>query len=121
MFSGRMTMTSTKSCSDDLQRLYRLLREADAVMIGAPLARAAEAPGAGWYWGNEAHSADFPRGIRTYQGTVGSLEEVLYGPSAHTDGSANLVGALKRALATCGYTDLKSFQRIDVNVTPYVK
>lgn len=35
MFSGRMTMTSTKSCSDDLQRLYRLLREADAVMIGA--------------------------------------------------------------------------------------
>ena len=94
---------------------------ADAVMIGAPLARAAEAPGAGWYWGNEAHSADFPRGIRTYQGTVGSLEEVLYGPSAHTDGSANLVGALKRALATCGYTDLKSFQRIDVNVTPYVK
>ena len=35
MFSGRMTMTSTKSCADDLQRLYRLLREADAVMIGA--------------------------------------------------------------------------------------
>ncbi|MFW0118368.1 GuaB3 family IMP dehydrogenase-related protein [Rothia sp. P5764] len=94
---------------------------ADAVMIGAPLARALEAPGAGWYWGNEAHSKDFPRGVRTYQGTVGTLKEVLYGPSAHTDGSSNLVGALKRALATCGYTDLKSFQRIDVNFTPYVK
>lgn len=94
---------------------------ADAVMIGAPLARAAEAPGAGWYWGNEAHSKDFPRGVRTQLGTVGTLEEVLYGPSSHTDGSANLVGALKRALATCGYTDLKSFQRIDVNVTPYIK
>ncbi|WP_421083173.1 GuaB3 family IMP dehydrogenase-related protein [Rothia nasimurium] len=94
---------------------------ADAVMIGAPLARAAEAPGAGWYWGNEAHSKDFPRGVRTQLGTVGSLEEVLYGPSSHTDGSANIVGALKRALATCGYTDLKSFQRIDVNVTPYIK
>lgn len=94
---------------------------ADAVMVGAPLARAAEAPGAGWYWGNEAHSKDFPRGVRTYQGTVGSLEEVLYGPSAYTDGSVNLVGALKKALATCGYTDLKSFQRIEVNVTPYVK
>ncbi|MDY6051487.1 MAG: GuaB3 family IMP dehydrogenase-related protein [Rothia sp. (in: high G+C Gram-positive bacteria)] len=94
---------------------------ADAVMIGAPLARATEAPGAGWHWGNEAHSADFPRGTRTFQGTVGPLEEVMNGPSAHTDGSANLVGALKRALATCGYTDLKSFQRIDVNVTPYVK
>ena len=94
---------------------------ADAVMVGAPLARAEEAPGKGWYWGNEAHSVDFPRGVRTQLGTVGSLEEVLYGPSAHADGTANIVGALRRALATCGYTDLKSFQRIDVNVTPYVR
>lgn len=94
---------------------------ADAVMIGAPLARAQEAPGKGWYWGNEAHSLEFPRGIRTQLGTVGSLEEIIQGPSAYTDGSSNLVGALKRALATCGYTDLKSFQRIDVNITPYVR
>ena len=34
---------------------------ADAVMLGAPMARASEAPGQGWYWGNEAHSLDFPR------------------------------------------------------------
>lgn len=28
----------------------------------------------------------------------------------------NLVGALKRAMATTGYTDLKEFQRIEVVV-----
>lgn len=87
---------------------------ADALMIGAPLARAEEAPGKGLYWGNEAHSVDFPRGIRTDVGTVGSLEEVLYGPSHHTDGTSNIMGAIRRSMATCGFTDLKSFQRSDL-------
>nr|WP_239478776.1 GuaB3 family IMP dehydrogenase-related protein [Rothia sp. ZJ1223] len=92
---------------------------ADAVMIGAPLARAEEAPGKGLYWGNEAHSPEYPRGIRTPLGTVGPLQEVLYGPSHHVDGTSNIVGGLKRAMATCGYTDLKSFQRSEVTLTPY--
>ena len=87
---------------------------ADALMIGAPLARAEEAPGKGLYWGNEAHSVDFPRGIRTDVGTVGSLEEVLYGPSHHTDGTSNIMGAIRRSMANCGFTDLKSFQRSDL-------
>lgn len=87
---------------------------ADALMIGAPLARAEEAPGKGLYWGNESHSVDFPRGIRTDVGTVGSLEEVLYGPSHHTDGTSNIMGAIRRSMATCGFTDLKSFQRSDL-------
>ncbi|MFW0107814.1 GuaB3 family IMP dehydrogenase-related protein [Rothia sp. P6271] len=87
---------------------------ADAAMIGAPLARASEAPGRGLYWGNEAHSVNFPRGIRTNLGTVGTLEEVLYGPSHHVDGTSNIVGALRRAMATCGFTDVKSFQRSEL-------
>ena len=29
----------------------------------------------------------------------------------------NLVGALKRAMATTGYSDLKEFQRIEVTVS----
>ena len=37
---------------------------ADAVMMGSPLARAAEAPGRGWHWGSEAHHAELPRGER---------------------------------------------------------
>lgn len=92
---------------------------ADAVMVGAPLARAEEAPGKGLYWGNEAYSVDFPRGIRTPVGTVGSLEEVLYGPSHHVDGTSNIVGAIKRAMATTGYSDLKEFQRSEVVLTGF--
>jgi IMP dehydrogenase len=47
-------------------------------------------------------------------GTVGSLEEVLLGPSHTSDGSMNLFGALRRAMATCGYSDVKSFQRVEI-------
>jgi IMP dehydrogenase len=30
----------------------------------------------------------------------------------------NLMGALKRTMATAGYTELKEFQRVEVVVTP---
>ena len=49
-------------------------------------------------------------------GTIGSLEEILLGPSRVSDGSMNLVGALRRAMATTGYSDLKEFQRVEVTV-----
>ncbi|MCT2181215.1 GuaB3 family IMP dehydrogenase-related protein, partial [Kocuria sp. p3-SID1433] len=84
---------------------------ADAVMLGTALARAEEAPGRGWHWGAEAHHGEVPRGVRTRVGTAGPLQEVLHGPSSQVDGSSNLVGALRRAMSTTGYTDLKSFQR----------
>lgn len=87
---------------------------ADAVMVGSLLARAAEAPGAGWHWGQEAHHEDLPRGRRIHVGTVGSLAEVVYGPSAIADGTANIMGALRRAMATTGYSELKEFQRIEL-------
>ena len=87
---------------------------ADAVMIGSPLAKANEAPGQGWHWGLEAAHQELPRGERVHVGTVGSLEEILIGPSHTADGSMNLVGALRRAMATSGYSDLKEFQRVEV-------
>ncbi|WP_024287024.1 GuaB3 family IMP dehydrogenase-related protein [Cellulomonas sp. KRMCY2] len=92
---------------------------ADAVMVGAALARAAEAPGAGWHWGPEAHHPQLPRGERVEVGTAGTLEEILFGPGRQADGTLNLVGALRRALATTGYSDLKEFQRVEVVVSPY--
>jgi IMP dehydrogenase len=91
---------------------------ADAVMVGSPLARAAEAPGKGYHWGSEAHHADLPRGTRVSVGTVGTLGQILHGPSTVADGSMNLMGALKRTMATAGYSDLKEFQRVEVVVTP---
>jgi IMP dehydrogenase len=92
---------------------------ADAVMLGAALARAAEAPGRGWHWGPEAHHSRLPRGERVRVGCVGTMEQILYGPSASADGSSNFVGALKRAMASTGYVDLKEFQRVQVVVAPY--
>ncbi|HET7475107.1 MAG TPA: GuaB3 family IMP dehydrogenase-related protein [Dermatophilaceae bacterium] len=92
---------------------------ADAVMLGAALARAAEAPGAGLHWGPESHHAQLPRGERVHVGTVASLREILFGPGQVADGTTNLIGALKRAMATSGYSDLKEFQRVEVVVAPY--
>ncbi|MGA8208691.1 MAG: GuaB3 family IMP dehydrogenase-related protein [Nocardioidaceae bacterium] len=89
---------------------------ADAVMIGSPLARAAEAPGCGYHWGSEAWHPQLPRGERIEMGRVGTLEEILFGPSRTADGTMNLVGALRRALATTGYTEVKEFQRVEVVV-----
>jgi IMP dehydrogenase len=92
---------------------------ADAVMLGAALARATEAPGRGYHWGPEAHHQLLPRGERVEVGALGSLEEILLGPGRVADGTTNLIGALKRAMATTGYSDLKEFQRVEVVVAPY--
>jgi IMP dehydrogenase len=92
---------------------------ADAVMLGTALARADDAPGGGWHWGPEAHHSQLPRGNRVHVGQVAPLEQILYGPSPVADGTANLIGALRRSMATTGYSDLKEFQRIEVVVAPY--
>jgi len=94
---------------------------ADAVMLGSTLARATEAPGGGWHWGAEAHHSEFPRGNRVEVGQVAPLEQILFGPSTVADGTVNLVGALRRSMATTGYSDLKEFQRVEVVVAPYQK
>ena len=92
---------------------------ADAVMLGSALARATDAPGGGWHWGHEAHHGELPRGNRVHVGQVAPLEQLLYGPAAVADGPANIVGALRRSMATTGYSDLKEFQRVEVVVAPY--
>lgn len=91
---------------------------ADAVMLGSPLARAEEAPGKGMHWGAEARHQTLPRGFRTNVGTAGTLEDIMFGPSHNADGTTNYIGALRRAMATTGYVDLKSFQRCPVTVAP---
>ncbi len=92
---------------------------ADAVMLGAALARAEEAPGKGWHWGSEATNPELPRGHRAGVGTVGTMREILYGPSARADGSLNFVGALKRTMASTGFSEVKDLQRVEVVVSPY--
>jgi len=87
---------------------------ADAVMVGSPLARSTEAPGRGWHWGSEAWHAALPRGERSFFEKVATLEEPVLGPSRVPDGTMNLAGGLRKSMALTGYTDLKSFQRIEL-------
>jgi IMP dehydrogenase len=100
---------------------------ADAVMLGEPLAIAAEAPGAGWYWDPTVSHPKLPRSwlhrSRDQLDAYGegdqppALSEVLLGPTADASGSRNVFGALRRAMAKCGYSSLKEFQKVELTVT----
>lgn len=94
---------------------------ADAVMLGAPLARAYEAPGKGYHWGMATFHPELPRGARVKVGTAASLEEILLGPAHENDGTLNLFGALRTSMATCGYATIKEFQRAEVVVAPSIQ
>jgi len=91
---------------------------ADSVMIGSPLAAAAEAPGRGYHWGMATFHPELPRGTRVFAGQKGSLSDVLVGPAHENDGTLNLCGGLRTSMATCGYENLKAFQKAEVMVAP---
>jgi IMP dehydrogenase len=91
---------------------------ADAVMIGSPLARAYEAPGAGYHWGMATFHPSLPRGARVKTTQNGTLEQILLGPAHENDGTFNLMGSLRTSMATCGYEDIPSFHRAEVMVAP---
>lgn len=91
---------------------------ADAVMIGSPLAKAKEAPGLGFHWGMATPNAILPRGARIEVGTIGSLDEILCGPSKTDDGSQNLSGAIRTCMATVGAQNIQEMHQIEVIVAP---
>jgi IMP dehydrogenase len=92
---------------------------ADAVMLGEPLATASEAPGKGLYWTAAAAHPSLPRSRvipATIEDQIVDLRTLLFGPSADPDGMINLFGALRRAMAKTGYSDLKEFQKVGLSV-----
>lgn len=93
---------------------------ADVLMLGSPLARASEAPGRGTNWGMAAPSPTLPRGTRIRVGTLGPLEKILFGPATATDGSENLMGALRQSLAALGARDLRAMQQVEMVFAPAV-
>jgi len=93
---------------------------ADVLMLGSPLARADEAPGRGTNWGMAAPSPTLPRGTRIKVGTAGSLERILLGPAHVTDGSENLVGALRQSMAALGARTIRDLQGVEMIHAPSV-
>ena len=91
---------------------------ADAVMLGAPLAHAAEAPGQGAHWDMTAFHPRLPQGGRVVTEPLATLEEILTGPARTGDGRVNLFGALRSSMATCGYGTVREFHKADVVVSP---
>lgn len=91
---------------------------ADGLMLGSPLARAEEAPGRGTNWGMAAPSPTLPRGTRIKVGTAGTLERILFGPAHVTDGSENLVGALRQSMAALGAQTVREMQRVEMVYAP---
>ena len=93
---------------------------ADAVMLGSILAQAKEAPGLGYHWGMSHPHPALPRGTRIKVGSTGTLEQILLGPTSVTDGSQNLVGALRTAMGVCGVTTIKDMHKVEMVIAPAI-
>lgn len=94
---------------------------ADAVMLGSPLAQATEAPGKGYHWGMSHPHPALPRGTRVKVGTCASLEQVLFGPTSVTDGTQNLIGALRTSMGVCSARTIKEMQKTKMIIAPAIK
>ena len=94
---------------------------ADAVMIGSPFASCAGAPGRGYHWGMATPNADLPRGVRVQVNQNTTLDKLLFGPTSKTDGTENLVGALKTSMGTCGAQTIKDFHSTRMIIAPSIK
>ena len=94
---------------------------ADAVMIGSPLAQAEEAPGRGYHWGMAHSHLSLPRGTRVRVGTIATLKQIIFGPTSITDGTQNLVGALRTGMGVCGARNIKEMHRVRMVIAPAIK
>ena len=93
---------------------------ADAVMLGSVFAQAKEAPGRGYHWGMSHPHPALPRGTRIKVGTTGTLEQILFGPTSVTDGSQNLVGALRTAMGVCGISTIQEMHKVEMVIAPAI-
>lgn len=94
---------------------------ADAVMIGTPCAQAAEAPGRGYNWGMANSHAELPRGTRIKVGTKGTLRQIFFGPTPVTNGTQNLIGALRVSMGMCGAYTIRDFHKAEMIIAPAIK
>lgn len=94
---------------------------ADAVMLGSSFAQTAEAPGRGCHWGMATPHAALPRGTRIKVGVNTSVEQLLFGPTSRTDGTHNLMGALRLGMSMCGAEDIKEMHQAQIVIAPSIR
>jgi len=94
---------------------------ADAVMLGSSFARTQEAPAKGYSWGMSTGHAELPRGVRITVGTDTTLDRLLFGPTSRTDGTENLVGAIRTCMGVCGAQTIGEFHEAELIVAPSIK
>ncbi|MCY3733608.1 MAG: IMP dehydrogenase, partial [Chloroflexi bacterium] len=98
-----------------------LVSGADAVMIGSPFAGALEAPGRGFHWGMATPHAELPRGVRVHVGQHTTLDRLLFGPTSRTDGTENLIGALRTCMGSVGAQTIRDLQQTEMVIAPAIK
>jgi IMP dehydrogenase len=94
---------------------------ADAVMLGSILAQTAEAPGKGSHWGMATPHGALPRGTRVKVPVNTTLEKTLFGPATVTDGTQNLLGALRTSMGVCGASTTKEMHKVEIVIAPAIK
>jgi IMP dehydrogenase len=94
---------------------------ADAVMLGAILAQAEEAPAKGYHWGMSNPHPELPRGTRIKVGTFNTLKQILFGPSSITGGTENLIGALRTTMGYCGASTIEDMHQAEMVIAPAIK
>jgi len=94
---------------------------ADAVMLGTAFARTEEAPAKGYAWGMSTGHRELPRGVRIRPGVDTTLDRLLFGPTSRTDGTENLVGAIRTCMGVCGARTIAEFHEAEMIVAPSIK
>jgi IMP dehydrogenase len=94
---------------------------ADAIMLGSIFAGAREAPGRGYHWGMANPHASLPRGTRVKVASGAPLERILFGPSSRTDGTENLVGALRTSMGICSARNIREMHKVRMVIAPSIK
>ena len=94
---------------------------ADAVMLGSPFAGTVEAPGRGFHWGMATQDAALPRGVRVEVGQHTALDRLLFGPTSRSDGTENLVGALRTCMGVLGARTLREMHNAEMVIAPAIK
>jgi IMP dehydrogenase len=90
-------------------------------MMGQPIAGTHEAPGKGYHWGMATSSIGLPRGTRIKVGVKSTIEQVLFGPTSRTDGTQNLVGALRTCMGVCGVASIEEMHGVEMVIAPAIK